>query len=115
MQGKVSEEKIDSFNLPNYYPTLQQMKGILQKNQSFSIERAEMIHNPGKYTLTSPEARAAFYRAVHEELLTQHFGPQIIDELFHLFADKLALSPVFRNPDNDKSLLFLLLLKRNKY
>lgn len=115
MQGRVSEAKIDSFNIPNYYPTLQQMKGILQQSQSFSIERAETISNPGKYTLSSAEARAGFYRAVHEGLLAQHFGPEIIDELFHLFAKKLELSPVFHNPDNDKSLLLLLVLKRNKY
>lgn len=114
-QGRVREAEIDSFNFPYYFPTLHQLKAMVHNTHSFSIQRAEIIHNPGKHTLSSVEEWAAFYRAVHEGLLTRHFGRGIIDELFDMFANRLAISPYFHNPCNDRSLVILLVLKRNKY
>ncbi|KAL0445537.1 UNVERIFIED_CONTAM: putative S-adenosylmethionine-dependent methyltransferase [Sesamum latifolium] len=52
-------------------------------------------------------------RAVCEGLLTDHFGSDINDELFALFMEKLAASPVFLNPNNDKSIVILVVLKRS--
>ncbi|PIM99552.1 Loganate O-methyltransferase [Handroanthus impetiginosus] len=111
-KGRFSEEKVDSFNLPYYFPTPEQLKVILIKNQSFTIERFEILNNPGKHTLASVNARAACFRAVHERLLTDHFGSAIIDELFELYTKKLEASPVFVNPDNDKTIVILAVLKR---
>ncbi|GFQ06401.1 probable S-adenosylmethionine-dependent methyltransferase at5g38100 [Phtheirospermum japonicum] len=114
-KGRFSEGKVDSFNLPFYFPTPRQLKSILEKSQiSFTIERMEILNNPGKYTLLSVKARATFFRAVHERLLTHHFGSEIIDELFKLYMRKLAASPVFINPKNDKSIVILAVLKRNE-
>ncbi|KAK6134171.1 hypothetical protein DH2020_032083 [Rehmannia glutinosa] len=112
LMGRFSEEKVDSFNIPFYFTTPQQLKAIMEKSHSFSIERTEILNNPGKYTLPSVNARAAFFRAVHERLLTDHFGSEIIDELFGHYMEKLAVSPVFLNPDNDKSVVILVVLKR---
>ncbi|KAH6795511.1 hypothetical protein C2S51_036497 [Perilla frutescens var. frutescens] len=112
-KGRLSEAKIDSFNLPYYFPTPQQLKAILQRSKSFSLERMEIIgNNRGKYSVGRAEARAAFYRAVHEGLLTNHFGSEIIDELFHLYMKKLAASPLFLNPNHDKSVVILVVIKR---
>ncbi|KAI3467021.1 hypothetical protein Pfo_023684 [Paulownia fortunei] len=111
-KGRFSEAKVDSFNLPFYFTTPQQLKVILERSHSFSIERMEILNNPGKHTLPSVNARATFFRAVHERLLTDHFGSEIIDELFDLYMKKLAASPVFLNPDNDKSIVILAVLKR---
>ncbi|GER44455.1 S-adenosyl-L-methionine-dependentmethyltransferases superfamily protein [Striga asiatica] len=111
-KGRFSEEKIDSFNLPYYFTTAQQLKDILKRNRSFTVERMEILDNPGKYSLSKVEARAAFFRAVHERMMTDHFGGGIIDELFDLYAKKLAASPVFINPDNDKTIMILTILKR---
>ncbi|KAL0424678.1 UNVERIFIED_CONTAM: Loganic acid O-methyltransferase [Sesamum radiatum] len=112
LQGRFSEAKVDSFNLPFYFTTPEQLKAILERSHSFNIERLEILNNPGKHTLPSVKARAAFYRAVLEGLLTDHFGSDIIDELFALYMEKLAASPVFLNPDNDKSIVILAVLKR---
>ncbi|PIN26252.1 Loganate O-methyltransferase [Handroanthus impetiginosus] len=111
-KGRFSEAKVDSFNLPYYFPTPEQLKAILSKNQSFTIERFEIRDNPGKHTLASVNARAAFLRAVNERLVTDHFGSEIIDELFELYMEKLEASPVFLNPDNDKTIVILVVLKR---
>ncbi|KAL8463475.1 hypothetical protein ACS0TY_034211 [Phlomoides rotata] len=110
--GRLSEAKIDSFNLPYYFTTPQQLKSILDRSHNFSIERMEILDNPGKHSLPSINARTAFYRAVHERLLADHFGGEIIDELFDLYKKKLAASPVFRNPNNDKTIVILAMLKR---
>ncbi|XP_011075904.2 probable S-adenosylmethionine-dependent methyltransferase At5g37990 [Sesamum indicum] len=111
-KGKFSEAKVDSFNLPFYFTTPEQLKAILESSHSFALERLEILNNPGKYTLPSVNARAAFFRAVLEGLLTDHFGSDIIDELFTLYMEKLAASPVFLNPDKDKSIVILAVLKR---
>ncbi|KAK6157622.1 hypothetical protein DH2020_011870 [Rehmannia glutinosa] len=54
----------------------------------------EILDNPGKYTLPSVNARAAFFRAVHERLLTDHFGSEIIDELFSVIWRNLQFHDV---------------------
>ncbi|KAK6134256.1 hypothetical protein DH2020_031992 [Rehmannia glutinosa] len=111
-KGRFSESKVDSFNFPFYLPTPQQLKVILERSQSFSIERMEVLNNPGKYTLPSVDARAVVYRAVLGRLLTDHFGSEIMDELFELYTKKIAASPIFQNPDNDKTTTILVVLKR---
>ncbi|KAL8463485.1 hypothetical protein ACS0TY_034217 [Phlomoides rotata] len=111
-KGRLSEAKIDSFNIPFYLTTPQQLKGILERSHSFSIERIEILDNPGKYSVPSMNARAWIYRAPFEKLLTYHFGGEVIDELFDLFEKKLAASPVFCDPANDKSIVILAMLKR---
>ncbi|KAL8463484.1 hypothetical protein ACS0TY_034216 [Phlomoides rotata] len=80
------------------------LKVILEKNNSFSIERLEILKNTGMYSRPSVDSRAASYRAVHESLFADHFGGEIVDELFALYKKKLAASPVFLNLDNDKTL-----------
>ncbi|KAL0463512.1 UNVERIFIED_CONTAM: Loganic acid O-methyltransferase [Sesamum latifolium] len=111
-KGRFSEAKVDSFNLPLYFTTPEQLKTILERSYSFTIERFEILNNPGKHALRSVNAHAAFYRAVIEGPLTNHFGSDIMDELFDLYMEKLAASPVFLNPDNDKSIVILAVLKR---
>ncbi|KAL8463471.1 hypothetical protein ACS0TY_034207 [Phlomoides rotata] len=110
--GRLSEAKIDSFNIPMYFPTPQQLKAILEKSHSFSIERMEILDNPGKYSLSGVNARASFLRAFLESLLADHFGGEIIDELFDIYKTKLAALPVFLDPNNDKTIMILAVLKR---
>ncbi|XP_039170968.1 loganic acid O-methyltransferase-like [Eucalyptus grandis] len=37
--GLLSEEKIHSFNLPLYHPTLAEMEALVKRNGHFNIER----------------------------------------------------------------------------
>ncbi|KAL0438851.1 UNVERIFIED_CONTAM: Loganic acid O-methyltransferase [Sesamum latifolium] len=111
-KGRFCEAKVDSFNLPFYFTTPEQLKAILERSHSFSLERLEILNNPEKHTLPNVNARATFFRAVHEGLLTDHFGSEIVDELFDLYIEKLAASLIFQNPNNDKSMVILAVLKR---
>ncbi|KAL0423980.1 UNVERIFIED_CONTAM: putative S-adenosylmethionine-dependent methyltransferase [Sesamum radiatum] len=112
-KGGVSEAKIDSFNFPIYFSFPEELKAIIVRNGSYSIERMEMLENPGKHTLSNANARASFHRAALEGLLIDHFGCEITDELFDRFTHKLQVaSPAVLHPDNDKSILIFVLLKR---
>ncbi|GFP84713.1 probable S-adenosylmethionine-dependent methyltransferase at5g38100 [Phtheirospermum japonicum] len=110
--GILSEEKVDTFNFPLYFTIPEELKTIIERNQGFSIERMEILNNPGKRTLPSAYARATYLRAVFEGLLINHFGTEIMDELFDRYTKKLAASPLFLDPDNEKSIIIFVLLKR---
>lgn len=112
LQGIFSEEKVDTFNFPLYFTIPQELKAIIERSHSFSIERMEILDNPGKRTLPSSNARATYLRAVFEGLLINHFGSEVMDELFDQYMKKLAASPLFQDPDNEKSIIIFVLLKR---
>lgn len=109
LQGRISQAEIDSFNIPHYFPTPQQLRAIMQRSCSFAIERMEVLETGA---LLSVEGRAACIRVVHQTMLTHHFGGEIIDELFQLYEKKLSASPVFQKPENDKTVVLLAILKR---
>ncbi|KAL1531904.1 indole-3-acetate O-methyltransferase [Salvia divinorum] len=113
MQGRVSEAKIDSFNIPYYFPTLRQLMEIIERNPSFTVEKIETINATGNYTFPSIHARIAFFRAAHEGMLAHHFGGEIIDDLFDQYEKKLGASPILKNVENDKTLVILAILKKN--
>ncbi|KAI3453090.1 hypothetical protein Pfo_009753 [Paulownia fortunei] len=111
-KGILSEEKVDTFNFPLYFTIPQELKAIIERSHSFSIERLEILNNPGKRTLPTANARATYLRAVFEGMLINHFGNEIMDELFDRYTKKLAASPIFIDPDNEKSIIICVLLKR---
>ncbi|XP_011070672.1 probable S-adenosylmethionine-dependent methyltransferase At5g37990 isoform X2 [Sesamum indicum] len=110
--GRFSKAKVDSFNIPVYFPIPQQFKAIIERNDKYTIERMEVLDNPGKRNLIGPKDRAAYLRAVSEEMLIDHFGSEIIEELFDRYTKKLEASPLFSDPDCDKSIIMFVLLQR---
>lgn len=109
----MSEVEIDSFNIPYYLPTLEQLKAILGRNPNFKVEKMEIVKNTGKCKFSDMRGRVASFRAVHESMLSHHFGGgEIMDELFDRYEKKLADSPVLRDVDNDKTIMILAVLKR---
>ncbi|KAK4410214.1 putative caffeine synthase 2 [Sesamum angolense] len=93
--ARLREETIDSFNFPLYYTFPEELKTVIERNGSYRIERMETLDNRGKHTLTNAKARALFYRAGFEGLLINHFGCEIIDEIFYRYTEKLEASPPF--------------------
>nr|QCF60522.1 O-methyltransferase [Salvia dorisiana] len=111
-KGLISEQKVDTFNFPLYFTIPQELKEIIERSNSFTIERMEILDNPGKRTLCSAKARAAYLRAVFEGMLTNHFGSEVMDGLFDCYEKKIAAAPHFLDPDNEKSIIIFVLLKR---
>ena len=100
MQGLIDEEKMDSFNIPQYTPSPAEVKCEVEKEGSFTINRLEVSkvnwnayhgefcpsddHKDGAYNV------AMLMRAVAEPLLVSHFGGGIIEEVFSRYQKIVA-------------------------
>nr|WAU46224.1 S-adenosyl-methionine 4-1-methyl-2-pyrrolidinyl-3-oxobutanic acid methyltransferase [Erythroxylum coca] len=92
LEGMMEEEKLDSFNIPQYTPSPLEVKTQVEKEGSFDIDRLEVSEvNWNAYTdeLNLTDAFKDFgysvaksMRVVTEPLLVNHFGEAIIDEIF---------------------------------
>ncbi|GMN38692.1 hypothetical protein TIFTF001_007921 [Ficus carica] len=112
--GLLREEQVDNFNLPMYYTSQSELKAIIERDEHFSIEKMEKLNNPKKHVqMPTVQMRVLYLRAALEGLLVKHFGAEIMDELFKRFSEKVAESSFFLNPENQKSIVLFVLLKRN--
>ncbi|KAL6993533.1 S-adenosyl-L-methionine:benzoic acid/salicylic acid carboxyl methyltransferase 3 [Sarracenia purpurea var. burkii] len=104
-QGLIEEEKVNSFNIPQYTPSPAEVKLEVQKDGSFTIDRLEVSTvnwcvASGNELCNSDQVNDGGYyvakciRAVAESMLASHFGGAIIDELFQRFekivGDRMA-------------------------
>ncbi|XP_077225615.1 putative jasmonic acid carboxyl methyltransferase 2 [Tasmannia lanceolata] len=102
-QGVIEEEKVDSFNLPYYAPSIHELEAIVEIEGSFSIDRLEKIEtnfngregNNGetisfdKFT-SGPKIATKSVRAVSESMLADQFGEAIIDDLFRRYEQNVT-------------------------
>lgn len=93
----MSSSKVDSFNIPFYDPSKEEVKEMIQNEGSFEINDLE-IHGfdlgQSNYSedcnlerSKAGEKEAKCVRAVSESMLVAHFGDDIMDTLFDKFAD----------------------------
>ncbi|XP_049407456.1 S-adenosyl-L-methionine:benzoic acid/salicylic acid carboxyl methyltransferase 3-like [Solanum stenotomum] len=96
IEGLIEEEKVDSFNIPNYTASPAEVKYLVDKEGSFTINKLETtrvhwnyasntnnenIYNNGGYNLS----RAI--RAVAEPLLVSQFDPKLMDLVFQKYEE----------------------------
>uniref|UniRef100_A0A0D9XBK0 Uncharacterized protein n=1 Tax=Leersia perrieri TaxID=77586 RepID=A0A0D9XBK0_9ORYZ len=101
-EGRVEKEKLDSFNLPMYGPSADELKQLVQQNELLDIVDIhvfDLTYNPIDKSELEVGVNAApdniqeaighnittGLRAVMEPLLMSHFGESIIDDLFMVF------------------------------
>ncbi|KAL0432096.1 UNVERIFIED_CONTAM: Salicylate carboxymethyltransferase [Sesamum radiatum] len=102
-QGVIEEEKLESFNIPQYTPSLSDVKTEVEKEGSFSINNLEASEitwaSCGDSGIYSPEYSekgddgynvAKCMRSVAEPLLVEHFGELVIDQLFEIYRNILS-------------------------
>ncbi|XP_021888304.1 probable S-adenosylmethionine-dependent methyltransferase At5g37990 [Carica papaya] len=107
--GLVSEDKVDSFNLPMYIPTLEYLKGVIERNGQFKLERIESWLIPSN---SDAESTVLNLRAGLEGLVKKHFGSEIVDKVFYQFEKKITDSCVLTNKDYKVPEVLFVTLKR---
>ncbi|KAI8542506.1 hypothetical protein RHMOL_Rhmol08G0143200 [Rhododendron molle] len=101
-EGLIEEEKMDSFNIPQYTPSPAEVKSEVQKEGSFSIDGLEVSTVPwsacrnyeyypsDEYSIDGGYDVAMCMRSVAEPLLSGHFGRGIIEEVFQRYKEIVA-------------------------
>ncbi|XBI09056.1 hypothetical protein VPH35_136693 [Triticum aestivum] len=100
-KGRVEKEKLDSFNLPYYAPSVKEMKALINETKLFDIEHVRLFESNWDpqddsesdvvLDFASSGANVAkCIRAVLEPLIADHFGDDIIEELFVVYASIVA-------------------------
>ncbi|KAK2990139.1 hypothetical protein RJ640_007541 [Escallonia rubra] len=114
-EGLVTKALVDSFNLPIYIPDASELKKAITSNKHLELLKMEEVYFPPM--LTSPEevlACSRHVRAAMEGILCNHFGSQIMDQLFEKYSEKLeefSKMPHFIRVKNLENLFVL--VKRN--
>ncbi|CAL9031665.1 unnamed protein product [Prunus brigantina] len=109
----ISEEKVDSFNVPIYHMSPQELEAAVERNGCFSIERMETlprIFPQGTVSGSGAQLVTSHIRAAVEGLIKQHFGDEILDELFDLCRKKFEEQPSLY--ESGMLVIFLAVLKR---
>ncbi|PON71876.1 SAM dependent carboxyl methyltransferase [Parasponia andersonii] len=112
-KGIVSEEKVDSFNIPTYLMTTQEFEAAVKQNGSFGIERMEVLPHVKVNGISLNAQQVTFcVRSTLGELIKQEFGEDIVDQLFDLYLEKLEEIHPSSVAETEKTLSFLVVLKR---
>lgn len=100
-EGLVDKEKLDSFNLPMYTPSVDEVKVVVAQSGVFNINHIKLFetswdphgdleedeeHNSIQSGLNVSKS----LRAVFGPLLASHFGESLLNELFDKFAYHVA-------------------------
>lgn len=113
LQGLISEEQVDSFNLGFYFSCPKELKEIIERNGKFSIKTMARLDGLNKSTVPI-EKRALILRAGLEGIFKRHFGTdKLVDEIFDRYSKKVLTSPLHLKPETHKMIITFILLKRN--
>ncbi|KAK9283742.1 hypothetical protein L1049_011992 [Liquidambar formosana] len=98
-QGLVDEEKLDSFNIPYYIPSQEEIQDIVEREGSFATEKMEMLElavgaEEEKDMWARGEKIAKRIRSFTESIIAHQFGEEIMDKLYgeltRIVVDDLA-------------------------
>ena len=92
LQGEVEQEKVDTYDVHFYAPSMDEVKRVVQMEGSFSLDCLEMfeIGGDGRTSVgRNGRATAKAIRAIQESMILHHFGEGIIDGLFEQYAEIL--------------------------
>ncbi|XP_058092024.1 probable methyltransferase TCM_000336 [Magnolia sinica] len=89
--GEVEEESVDSYNVPFYAPSMEEIEGLVHADGSFRIDRLEMfeIGRDDSNSMQDGGSMAMAVRAIQEPMIRHHFSEGIVDGLFQQYAEML--------------------------
>ncbi|CDP21471.1 unnamed protein product [Coffea canephora] len=80
-EGLIDEKALDTFNLPHYRPSLEEVKTIIEKNRALKIRYLDTIQL--RY-------RSRSLRAISEPIFQAHFGDGIMNDFFTKLAANIS-------------------------
>ncbi|KAM7503062.1 hypothetical protein LguiB_001966 [Lonicera macranthoides] len=81
-------------------------------DNSFTVERISTLNHPMRNMPFDAKMTSTEIRAILEGMLKEHFGGEIMDELFELYTKKLADSYLVFEKEIRTDFDFCLVLKR---
>ncbi|KAF5960752.1 hypothetical protein HYC85_001961 [Camellia sinensis] len=89
--GLIDEDKLDTFNVPSYFPSLEEVKDVVERDGSFTIDHMEgferdtlQMQENDKWVRGEKLAKAV--RAFTEPIISNQFGHEIMDKLYGKFT-----------------------------
>ncbi|PON65144.1 SAM dependent carboxyl methyltransferase, partial [Parasponia andersonii] len=108
LENIIEEESLDSFNMPLYFPTANEVKKMIQEQGSFSLQKLDTFEIPWDAGFNEPSTSknnnsiivkqkrgkyvSDYMRAVAEPILVKQFGETVMDKLFARFTDRVIES-----------------------
>ncbi|KAJ7975190.1 S-adenosylmethionine-dependent methyltransferase [Quillaja saponaria] len=108
-KGVVDEKKVDSFNIPVFHFSPEELTQAVDRTGYFSIEEIKELPLTANGTL-SLEQLSLHIRAIVELSVKANFGEEILDELFDLYLKKLQ--ELSFNFNSENSINVFAILKR---
>lgn len=112
-KGLIAKEKLDSFDVPFYTASSEEIQGVVDKEGSFSIDHMQLfaINHfadvvEGEDTWVKAERVCKVIRNFTE--LSHHFGEEILDKLCDKFANILVENIKKELPMNITNILVVL-------
>jgi len=100
-EGLIEKEKLDSFNIPFYGPTMDELQSVVETEKSFEIESMRLLSGFTQHPML--EVREGeeemfgrtvgnFYRALFENIVGTHLGSDehLVDDIFSRIAHTAA-------------------------
>lgn len=80
----IDEERLDSFEVPYYTPSEQELREVVEREGSYVVEHIETftIKIEDKDIWSDARGFANNLRAFTEPMISHHFGAQIVDKLY---------------------------------
>lgn len=98
VQGLITSEKRDSFNIPVYAPSIQDFREVVEANGSFVINKLEVFRGGSPLVVSQPDdtteigqAFANSCRSVCGVLVDAHIGDKLGDELFQMVESRATI------------------------
>ncbi|TXG49914.1 hypothetical protein EZV62_025789 [Acer yangbiense] len=114
-QKVIDEEKLDSFDVPYYSPSKEEVKEVVDKEGSFATELLETFATElgDKNIWRSGKEIANSLRSFTESVISDHFGIEIIDKLYEKVTDILIQDLATQSDDEPiKNISLVVVLKR---
>lgn len=94
-RGLVEQDKVDAYNVPFYAPSIQEVEEEVRREGSFRLDHVQTYEiNLSSSGDAKEDGRTVSMaiRAIQESMLSHHFGPDIVDALFHKYTELVTES-----------------------